>query len=608
MKWNWKKSAIAGVTAAALAAGGVGWYQWGHTSSDPVYVYQFDFVGMTEYWGDSRESYGPVTTDRIQTVFLSETQSVKEILVQEGDSVKKGDVLMTFDTTLDALAVEKKRLETERAKLQLEDAENDLRRILGLKPMPDIDPTEPTEPDEGDPWKFEDMVTKDSSHNGQSAATPFIVWLESSETEFTYDFLRSIAAWSLSKATAPLTESEAAGETETESETEPETEPEEPDETEETQPQETQPPEETRPENPYDPEPEPENTYTEWEVRQILEQALQEYLAEAPEPFDEDFYMVIKVTENNMSKGNKTMWQGIKVSGDGRDQLKFHFFDASAVEDPAMKDTTQKDDDIHWSDIAEDEQEVIDYGSGMTAAQIAEMAAEQEKKIKELRLKYKMTEAEYKLMAKELGDGNIYAETDGVVLSILDEEEAKDNQQPVMKVSDGGGFYVEGSVSELERDNLTVGQEVTINSWDTGMSYTGSVVEIRDFPNSSGSNYNGSGNPNATQYPFVAFVDGSADLREGTYVSISYSAAGNENGIYLQMPFVRTEQGRSFVYVLGENGRLEERTVTTGKSLWGSYVEILSGLSVTDQIAFPYGRNVRPGVKAVVGDLSNLYG
>lgn len=606
MKWNWKKSAIAGITAAALAAGGFGWYQWGHTSADPVYVYQFDFVGMTEYWGDSRESYGPVTSDRIQTVFLSETQTVKEILVEEGAAVKKGDVLMTFDTTLDALAVEKKRLETERAKLQLEDAEADLRRILGLKPSSPIDPVDPTEPDEGDPWKFEEMVTKDSSHNGQSAATPFIVWLESSETEFTYDFLRSIAAWGISKASAPLTESEPTEETQ--AETEPETEPETvPEETEAQETQGTEPTEETRPENPYDPEPEPETTYTEWEVRQILEQALREYLEEAPEPFDEDYYMVIKVTENNMSKGNKTMWQGIKVSGDGRDQLKFRFFDASSVEDPAMKDTVQKDDDLHWSDFENDKEEVIDYGSGMTAAEIAQMAAEQEKKIKELRLKYKMTEAEYKLMAKELGDGNIYAETDGVVMSIVDEEEAKANQQPVMKVSDGGGFYVEGSVSELEREKLSVGQEVTINSWDTGMSYTGSVVEIRDFPNSSNSFF-GNGNPNATQYPFVAFVDGSADLREGDYVSISYSASGSENGIYLQMPFVRTEQGRSFVYVLGGNGRLEERTVTTGKSLWGSYVEILSGLSVSDQIAFPYGKNVRPGVKAVAGDLSNLYG
>ena len=65
---------------------------------------------MTEYWGDSRESYGPVTSDNIQTVFLSDTQEVTEILVKQGDTVKKGDLLMRFDTTLSEIALERKRL------------------------------------------------------------------------------------------------------------------------------------------------------------------------------------------------------------------------------------------------------------------------------------------------------------------------------------------------------------------------------------------------------------------------------------------------------------------------------------------------------------------
>ena len=58
----------------------------------------------------------------------------------------------------------------------------------------------------------------------------------------------------------------------------------------------------------------------------------------------------------------------------------------------------------------------------------------------------------------------------------------------------------------------------------------------------------------------------------------------------------------------GDDGLLEKRYVTTGKSLWGSYTEIRSGLTPEDFIAFPYGKNVKPGVKAVEGDLSNLYG
>ena len=91
-------------------------------------------------------------------------------------------------------------------------------------------------------------------------------------------------------------------------------------------------------------------------------------------------------------------------------------------------------------------------------------------------------------------------------------------------------------------------------------------------------------------------------------MNITYSTAGSEHGIYLQNPFLRTEQGKSYVYVLGEDGRLEQRFVKTGKALWGSYMEILSGLTEEDMVAFPYGKNVRDGAIAVEGDMSDLYG
>ena len=37
-------------------------------------------------------------------------------------------------------------------------------------------------------------------------------------------------------------------------------------------------------------------------------------------------------------------------------------------------------------------------------------------------------------------------------------------------------------------------------------------------------------------------------------------------------------------------------------------MEILEGLSAEDKVAFPYGKNIKPGVPAVEGDLSKLYG
>ena len=166
---------------------------------------------------------------------------------------------------------------------------------------------------------------------------------------------------------------------------------------------------------------------------------------------------------------------------------------------------------------------------------------------------------------------------------------------------------MEGTVSELEKEKLQIGQEVTVNDWNTGMQYTGTVQSVGDFPAADG-NWNGMGNPNASYYPFSVFIDGSADLQSGSYVSVMYSTAANEQGIYLENPFLRTEQGKTYVYVRGADGKLEKRFVTTGKSLWGSYTEVLDGLTAEDYIAFPYGKTVAEGAATVESDLSALYG
>ena len=165
---------------------------------------------------------------------------------------------------------------------------------------------------------------------------------------------------------------------------------------------------------------------------------------------------------------------------------------------------------------------------------------------------------------------------------------------------------MEGSISELARDTVTIGSEVTINDWRSGVTYFGTIESIGNYPSSNGY-WSGAGNPTATYYPFTVFVEEDADLQSGSYVSIVYSAGANQNGIYLENPFLRTEGGRSYVYLRGEDGKLEQRFVTTGKSLWGSYTEILDGLTDADFLAFPYGPDVKPGAPTAEADIRALY-
>ena len=573
--WKKHKKPVIWSTVLVLAAAiGCGiWYYAGHNSSEPVYVYPFDYVGMTEYWGDSQESYGPVTSDNIQTVYLTDTQTVTEIFVKAGDTVKKGDLLMSFDTTLSDLTLERKRLDVEKVKLRLEDAQRRLREINSMKPMviPEVDEEAEEEENLGTALKGNYQISTQKAYDGSTKEKAMICWIKTDGalTDELFEAIRQRAE-EFQNANALKKASSASAVTE-------ETVPQETQAT-ETQPQETAPqetvPQETQPEGTEPVEPEPTE----------------------PEHIDvNSFYVVIKATKGNMSLGGRTLWQGLKVTRTGGSDFSFKF-----------EEITIDDHMIPSNEDQEDAPE-IDYGSGFTAAQIAQMRAEQEKTIKDLEFQVKMTEAEYKIMVKEMDDGKVYAQVDGQVVSLLSEEEAKMMMQPILKISGGGGFYVEGFISELEKDKMQLGLEVTVNDWNTGMTYTGTVESLGDFPTNEGY-WNGMGNPTASYYPFRAFVDGSADLQEGRYVSVMYSTSTAENGVYLQNPFLRTEGGRSYVYVMGENGKLEQRFVRTGKSLWGSYTEILEGLSAEDLVAFPYGKNVKPGAAAQEGDMSNLYG
>lgn len=568
-KLKGKKKLLIGLAALVLAAAiGAGAVFANRSGGETVGVYPFDYIGMTEYWGDNQESYGPVTSDKIQTVFLSDTQTVTEILVKEGDTVKKGDMLMSFDTTLSDLSLERKRLAVEKVKLQLQDAQDELNWVRN-QVAAEMRPTQPeAEADLGAELVAAYQISGDTDYDGSTRDKALICWMQDAsgiDTNLLHQLWQKAVEYQRENFMAgPGSSASAVPETQTP----------------------------TVPETTADPTTAPDETTA---SSVSTEPAGEE--TEPTEPVETfvpptEFFVVFKVTEGNRALAGRLVWQGLQVKRSDSGNYSFQFFEAGSVEDHTIAgdgSVPEVDNTVYYS-----------------ARELAQMREALYEEIEDLEFQLKMAEAEYKIMQREVSDGNVYAEVDGVVVSLLPEEEARMSRQPVIKVSGGGGFNVEGSISELEKDNLKIGQEVTINDWNTGMIYTGEVVSIGDFP-SSRNGWNGMGNPNASYYPFQVFIDGSADLQTGSYVSMTYSTSQSENGIYLRNPFVRTEGGQSYVFVLGSGGRLEKRDVVTGKSLWGSYTEILSGITAEDLIAFPYGKNVKDGAPAEEKDISELY-
>lgn len=248
--------------------------------------------------------------------------------------------------------------------------------------------------------------------------------------------------------------------------------------------------------------------------------------------------------------------------------------------------------------------------SSMTQLEINKAILEKAQAVKEQEVNLKVAKLKLDKKLAELGDGNVYAEFDGTVKAVRDPDAAYNNSEAVVELSGGGGYYVTGTLSEMDLGSVQVGDSVSISSWMTGAACEGTIVSIDDYPTSNGSNW-GDGNRNVSYYPFKVFVTEDANLQPNDYVDIQYqkdtSAEESGSSLYLQSMFIRTDNGKSYVMARGEDGRLEQRWVQTGRDLWGSYTQIRGGLTIDDYVAFPYGRDVVEGAHTQEATVDQLY-
>ncbi len=233
--------------------------------------------------------------------------------------------------------------------------------------------------------------------------------------------------------------------------------------------------------------------------------------------------------------------------------------------------------------------------------------AELQQKIKDLDLDLRMAQVELKQMKQELSDGVVYADMAGTIAEVISADEALNSKEPIIKVAGGGGYYIQGTVSELDLDDVYIGQSVTVNCWESGNVYQGTVKEISDTPTENGY-YNGNGNMNVSYYPFTVVVDGDVSFREYEGVEMTLDIPVQvSDAFYLEQPFVLQENGENYVYLAGEDGMLEKRRISVGVMLWGSYVQVLDGLTLEDTVAFPYGKDVVEGATTNPSTLDALY-
>lgn len=557
-----------GIIIAACAVGVCG-AVWGgltiarNAQRSDVKVYSVNDFCMTDYWGDTSTTSGMVTTDKIQKVFLSSSQTVNKVWVAEGDSVRKGDKLISYDSTLTQASVEQAKIDYDRQDESLTTAKNELEYLKkaknketlkqeldkltaeldALKKKYDEDPDHPYNGDapvtEGAIKDYKKTMTvKGADGSDQTVNVLYYSWLSTSrlnDSKVT-EILTNLATLRADKDHPSV------------------------------------------------------DTYV------VL---VQRYEDKVGGYVDNTVGLVITET---YTAGDDTAVPAVPESRSVSFSVRSDL--------PEFEDTERKYDDAAIKKL----QQKINLANmylenSMEQKDLAKAIVDKAQEVKEKEVNLRLAKLSLDKKIKELGDGNVYAEFDGTVKAVRNADEAYNNSEAVIELSGGGGYYVTGTLSEMELGSVKVGDTVSISSWMTGAACEGTIVSIDDYPTTSGNSW-GDGNRNVSYYPFKVFVEEDAGLQANDYVDIQYQKAGTQeqgSSLYLQSWFIRTDNGKSYVMARNEDGRLEQRWVQTGRDLWGSYTQIRGGLTTDDYVAFPYGRDVVEGARTVEAAADELY-
>ena len=241
---------------------------------------------------------------------------------------------------------------------------------------------------------------------------------------------------------------------------------------------------------------------------------------------------------------------------------------------------------------------------GGTAAEIQQQIKDKEKEIRDYQLDIKETNLEIKDIQKKLNNQTIKSTLNGVVKTVGDPEKESNDGEPLIQVVSSEGLYVQGTVSESKMNKLKVGATLSGYSYDNGVSFTAEVREISPYPSD-----NGQDGANASSYPFTAYIADASGLSNNSWAELTLLDEGDGpgEGIYLEKPFVRTENGQYYVMKDDGTGHLTKQIVQVGGIQYGSSYQITGGLSMDDKITFPYGKDVREGAKTEEGTLDDLY-
>lgn len=550
------------VLAAALVVGL--WLFWQYREDQKT----VEVVPVTQisdgYWGDQSSSSGMVISDYVQELYPDTSKVISEIFVQEGDAVRIGTPLLQYDKETLELDVQAKEVAVKKADLNLKNAQTHLKRLQNTRatatPRPTQQPTNrpgntttprptsstsptPSTIPPADVTLYSRLDLTSIPYAGSGTSEDPYLFLCTSDCVMTPEFLRRLLGFG--EASAPV-ETPAPGDESSDVEEEP-----------------TPTPTPT-------PAPTPSTT------------------------LKTPFAAVFEVREGDSNYGK--LISAFKLDGtrmSGNFEISSVLTGSNTIGSIAnLFGATPTPNANNYNHM------------GYTASELRNLINEAKEEIQGLQVTRRQAELDLDRAKLQLKNSTVLSTVDGVVHTLIDQEEAAAQAKPFLVVSGESTYYVAGALSESVLGIVKVGDTVTVNDYMNGGTYNAQIVDIKDYPLDSDSNlyYYGGGNPNSSTYEFTAVVENGEGLQSGQYVDIQLTMQNeaDQNALYIQNAYIREDDGGSYVMKAGIDNRLKKQYVRTGRSLYGYSLEIKSGLKQEDYVAFPYGPDIKEGVRVIL--------
>ena len=554
------KKVIIAVACIVIAAGAVtGSYGIYNSHKNKKAVAEVASVSAMEqsYWEDSLQLDGYISEGNIQKITPDNQKLVEEVLVKKGDKVKKGDPILKYDQTALKLNLQKKENAVAMAEVNIQNAEKELAKYKRLKPSelaptpsPDIYPD-----DEPDITQEETSETADNSSttitdftsavSGTGSADDLYNFICNANTIVAADVLSQMKQNSLSACfTVRISSDKQAFQWIVTGANI------------------------------------PDDKIADWKPSDNVSY---DAAGNISVDFSGNIIGIFKVLSSDAQSS-------INDNQDSEEADEMSLFGNNNAEVKTLTNFITPYSSANAVQLASTSSSSEDYM--YSRAELAKMISDKQEEIKGLQVDKKSAELEYKTAKAQNDSGAIIATIDGIV-SEINENHGED--EPFITIKSTDGLTVKGNIGELNLDKIHIGSIVQIQSWDTGETADATVTAIDTDPVSDYSQ-TGMDNPNSSTYQFTAQTAPDADIDVGSGISITIPSDIEDLGMYIPKVYVRDEDGKHYV-MKDDGGKLKKQYIKTGKTVYGSLIEIKGGITSDDKICFPYGKNIKEGIK-----------